>query len=439
MADIYVKAGGGNSSPFASWANSALVVSSASGIDAAGDRIFLSSTHSESSASSSNAWAGTAGNPVIIASVNDGAAPPTAVAAGASLTVTGTTFAWSGYAYTKGVTFTFTSATSFSPMFNGTSVSAVQVLEDCGFFYTGAASSSALGFGTTAAGAGSETILRNPSFKLGAAGQVIQPGRSLEIMGGGFVSGGTSPTGVFQLGANNRPSRLMVNGFDLSVLSATFDLVKTIQEGSASAVFRDCKLPSGWSGNLVASGQMKQGTRVEMWNCDAGSTNYRLWVETFQGSIKTSAVVYKDAFTGGTPHSLVMATNTSAAYPSGLLVTPEIPASTATTGSSVTATVEIVTDGVTLTDAECWLEVMFMGASGSPLGYWVSDAKADVLASASNQASGSESWTTAGLSSPVTQKLSVTFTPQIAGYVIGRVVLAKPSTTVYVDPELTLT
>ncbi len=175
-----------------------------------------------------------------------------------------------------------------------------------------------------------------------------------------------------------------------------------------------------------------------MWNCDSGDTNYRVWIEDYAGSVKHTTTIYKDSFSGGTAHSLVFASSANARYPLITLAGPDFFADNSTVGSSVTATVEIVTDNVTLTDAECYLEVMYMGTGGVPLGTWIRDSKADVLASAANQASSSESWTTTGLGTPVKQKLSVTFTPQEAGYVIGRVVLCKASTTVYVDPELVL-
>ena len=43
------------------------------------------------------------------------------------------------------------------------------------------------------------------------------------------------------------------------------------------------------------------------------------------------------------------------------------------------------------------------------------------------------------MSNPNTQKLSVTITPQEAGYMQAKVYLAKASKTVYVDPKLTVT
>lgn len=104
----------------------------------------------------------------------------------------------------------------------------------------------------------------------------------------------------------------------------------------------------------------------------------------------------------------------------------------------MTATIEVITDNVTLTDGECWLEIQYLGTSGVPLGSFLSDAKADVLATAANQTTSSETWTTTGLTTPVKQYLRVTFTPQEKGFVHAVVKLAKASTTVYVCPKLAL-
>jgi hypothetical protein len=110
-----------------------------------------------------------------------------------------------------------------------------------------------------------------------------------------------------------------------------------------------------------------------------------------------------------------------------------------TTGSSITVTIETVTDNVTLTDAEAWIEVEYLGTSGFPLGIWTSDRIANAtLGTPANQTSSSETWTTTGLATPVKQKLAVSFTPQEKGLIRARVAVAKASTTMYYDPLLTV-
>ena len=108
-------------------------------------------------------------------------------------------------------------------------------------------------------------------------------------------------------------------------------------------------------------------------------------------------------------------------------------------GSAQTATVEIITDNVTLTDAEAWLEVEYLGTSGFPLGLFANDRVADpIFGTPANQATSTVDWTTTGLATPIKQKLGVAFTAQEKGLVRARVVVAKASTTVYYDPLITL-
>jgi hypothetical protein len=134
-----------------------------------------------------------------------------------------------------------------------------------------------------------------------------------------------------------------------------------------------------------------------------------------------------------------MVTNANAEFPMLTLDMPELHQWNDTTGSAITATVEILHDSATaLTDKEVWLEVMYLGTSGYPLGSFATDT-VDVLATAANQASSSATWTTTGMANPNKQALSVTFTPQEKGYIVATVRLAKASKTVYVCPKIDIT
>jgi len=111
------------------------------------------------------------------------------------------------------------------------------------------------------------------------------------------------------------------------------------------------------------------------------------------------------------------------------------------TTSSQTATIEIVTDNVTLSDVECWLELEYLGTSGETLGVWANDRDADwpLETTGTAQTTSSAAWTTTGLTTPVKQKLAVTFTAALKGLIRAYVVIAKPSTTVYYNPKIDLT
>ena len=275
------------------------------------------------------------------------------------------------------------------------------------------------------------TYINNCGFKFGAAAQGIVLTEITRVKGGSLLAGGTSPTTLLLL--NNR-CNFVVDGFDLSNASAGVHLISStvIQ---ARGVFRDCKLPAAWSGSLNSL-TPGAGSVYELFNCDGGDTNYRYRKATEFGTIQDETTIYRDSGSsdGTTNWSLKMVSGANAEYPVNTIDTPEFTFWNETVGSAITVTVEIAQDGTTtaLNDDEIWLEVMYLGTSGFPLGSFISDSPASVAATPAAQANSSEAWT--GLSGTnKKQALSVTFTPREKGVVHGVVRLAKASTTVYVD------
>jgi hypothetical protein len=178
-----------------------------------------------------------------------------------------------------------------------------------------------------------------------------------------------------------------------------------------------------------------------MYNCDSGTTNYRMWVKDYYGDIvsETTLIRTGGASDGTTGLSWKMTTTADGEFPGLVLRSPEIVQWNDTVGSSKTVTVEILHDSVTnLKDDEIWLEIEYLGSSSAPLGSNANDRKTNLLATGSDQTTSSAAWTTTGLTNPNKQKLQVTFTPQTKGYVHARVVSAKASYTLYVDPLLVI-
>jgi hypothetical protein len=109
----------------------------------------------------------------------------------------------------------------------------------------------------------------------------------------------------------------------------------------------------------------------------------------------------------------------------------------------VTLTVEIVHDsqgagtGSAFQNDELALEVWYAGTSGYPQYVKSTSAKSNLVGTASDYTSSSETWTTTGLTTPIKQKLSVTFTPQEAGEIIWKIVGFKASKTFYYCPDAT--
>ena len=436
MADIYVRSTDGSDSDNGStWGLAKATLVGAAAIDAAGDAIYLSQSHAESGGAVVAVFAGTMANPVKIIAGNDSAEPPIAVSAASLISSSSITLSGSYYLYGL----TLQAATSILP--NAQSASNSVTLDHCSLITTGTTAGGFFSIGS-ANNFTQKAVLLDCTYKFSGSSNIgCATAGVVEIKGGSFVSGTSTPSaGVFG-GANDRTgSRLLIDGLDMTNLASTVNIFRTFVSPGLFQI-RNSKLPASWSGSLCNATPLATGQRFEMHNCDSGDTNYRLWVQEYSGSIKTETTLVRTggASDGTTGYSLVMATTANANASVAPLVSPEVSIWNDTTGGSKTVTVEILHDSATnLTDGEIWLEVQYLGTSGAPLGSFISDAKADILATAADQSASSETWTTTGMSNPNTQKLSVTFTPQEKGYIQAKVYLAKASKTVYVDPKLTV-
>lgn len=441
MAVYYVRSTDGNNADSgATWALAKATVAGALAVAAAGDTIYVSQVHAETQGSAMT-WtsAGTAASPINIICANDGAEPPTAVATTGTVTTTGAfsiTVAGSLYAY--GLTLSAGTGATGSTAFIilSSTAGSFEVWENCNFILGTTSTAQRLTATPTGALSTATTCWKDCSVKFTSSGHFIDPGRGrFEWAVGSLLSGGTSPTVLFSAIDTAGTRTPSIFGLDLVNASSSVNLFGVVS-GFDTTVF-NWKLPASWSGSLV-SGTQTPGQRYRMHNCDSADTNYRLWEEDVYGSVKSETTLVKSsgASDGTTGYSWKLVSSSSATYPCGLLESPSLPAIwNATTGSSRTVTVDILHDSATnLTDAEIWLEVQYLGTSGFPLSTIVADAKTDVLATAADQTSSSATWTTTGMANPNKQKLAVTFTPQEAGFFQARVMLAKASKTVYVDP-----
>lgn len=155
------------------------------------------------------------------------------------------------------------------------------------------------------------------------------------------------------------------------------------------------------------------------------------------GNIASSLTRYR---TGGAddgeqanPYSWEMAANSTATDFVAPLVSPPI---TRWVDSGAQTLTIYVASGVTLQDDECWLEVLSPSEAGSATAQakFRSTRAAPLATPANLTTDGSSTWNGSGVGTK--QKIDVSISPTIAGPVSVRVHLAKPSTTVYVDPRL---
>lgn len=444
---------GSNTSPYTSWATAALLINSVDGVDTAGDQIHVAHNHDESTASSVDLdFAGTPASPTKLVSVTSGTSTKQA---GARIAVTGTaSFAINGTLYAYGITWDQAEA---SVVIGNISVGGSdtqnehQIYDSCTFKLQNTYEGGEWNIGTNSTDpVGGTYEFLNCTFQFGH----VNNGFHCNLGNVLFKGGGLSASGVQQNtfiksvgGTWGNAKKIIVDGFDFANGKAALNLsdASTYRAGSL-VIFRNCKMPASWTGSPATGSFPGPGCRAQMIRCDNADTNYRLWIEDYAGSIKSETTIVRSsgASDGTTALAWKMSSSANVAYPVVSLESPEIKIWNEAVGSAKTVDVEIVHDsqgagaGADFQNNEVWLEVQYLGTSGFPRGSFVS-SRMEVFASAADIANSSVTWTTTGLTTPVKQKLSVTFTPQEKGEIVCRVHLAKASKTLYVCPKPTVT
>jgi hypothetical protein len=179
--------------------------------------------------------------------------------------------------------------------------------------------------------------------------------------------------------------------------------------------------------------------KVDFINCDSGATGYRNEWHREQGDITTETTITRaSGATDGVQAVSWKAISGASSVMSPLLPLefPPISQWNSLTGSSHTATIEIISSA-TLNNDDIWVDLEYLGSSASPLGSAVNSTIATRLTANAACPTSSKTWNSSP-STPQKQYLQVTFTPQMAGLVVARVKLAKASATVYVDPLITI-
>lgn len=454
MALVYVYSGAGGAGTGADWANAYTTLAAAFAAKAAGDTFYVADDHAETAASAKTLTSpGTAASPcnVICVRRSGGSVPPVSadLRTTGSITTTGTNSINFGaqYTYWYGVIINSSSGVGASSLNILSSVSSNawwMKFEACQLNLLNTNASSRIIVGNTSGVAANGLLeLENTTLRFGAAGQAVNARQNLIWRGtaSAISASGSTPTILFQPVSGVAPvASVYCLGVDLSLMGSGSSLVDIGPSVSGKYLFVDCKLGSSVS-FTTGSVTGQAGIVVTGVNCDSADTNYRYFRQTYQGTIThETTIVRTDGASDGTTtfsRKMVSTANTKFYSP---LESDWVYFWNETTGSSVTLTIPVVTDNVTLTDAEAWIEVEYLGTSGFPLGSFASDRAADILATAANQTTdGSSTWTTTGLGTPVKQVLSKAVTPQEKGVVRARVCLAKASTTLYFDPVVQVT
>ncbi len=268
----------------------------------------------------------------------------------------------------------------------------------------------------------------------GAGGGFFSNGSCRFDWNGGSVSWtGTQPTALFNQGSDFVVGS--IRGVDLSAITSA--LVDMSDNKIWLMTFSNCLLNSGVA--LTTGAAARQFAEVLMSGSDdtTGNNLYRLEFVDFWGSTVHDDAIFRDdgASDGITPISWKMVSTANASEFNEPTKSPPIYSWVDATGST-TFTVNLNWDSASdLQDDEVWLEIEFLEASADTDSGFANDRVANITSTPVDQANNSETWTgTSGFTNENTQEVAVTVTVNRVGPVIARVYLAKPSTTIYVDP-----
>ncbi len=276
--------------------------------------------------------------------------------------------------------------------------------------------------------------LRNTTVSFAAVGQkIVVWGSRFRWLNTSSALQGTIPTTLLNWDGGTRGGTIECIGVDFSAAGSGKTILAANGGTGRRASFLDCKLNA--SVTKVAS-SLPFAVDVDFWRSGSSGVNYNINRSRWNGTLDEETTIIRTggASDGTTGIAWKIVTTSSASYLAPF-ESPPIAIWNDTSGSSVTATIEgIWGGGAVPNNDDIWIEAEYLGASGSPLASFVSDAKADVLATAAGHTSSTVTWG----GSTTKFKMAVTFTPQQKGWVLIRVRAGKASSTFYIDPKVAL-
>lgn len=448
MANFYVRSAAAGAGTGADWANAFTTLTAALSGRAATDVIWVANDHSESTAGAVTLTCPTTPGLQILGVNTNSTEPPTALnstpAAIVAVGASNSELIVNGFAYINAITFNGgTNASSSCRVSLGVAATPHGlVLDNCALVLRTASSTAFMPFGSAASSSSDDVSVRliNTTLKFGNAGQSLtMRGGRMHFKNVTLDSSGSTPTTLIT-GANACNGSLLWEDSDLSGEAFTNLVNQSTFTSTYDITFRNCKLPASIV-PVTGAHPGPGGLTLRMHNCDSADTHIRFEEDSYQGVLanKTGAWVRTGGATAkdGTAFSVfVFGVNANFFSPLRCI---EFARYNNVIGSSQAAIVEILRDSVTnLTNANIWLELSYLGTSGVPQGTIGSDRAATIMTTPADHASSSVTWDTTGMANPKKQKLSVTFTAQEEGWLIGRVMVAINSSSIYVDPIMTV-
>jgi len=429
MADMYVYNGGSNTAPYDTWIKASTKWTTAMAAQAAGGIVYVASDHTETEGANYTITAtnGTASAPIKAISLDRTDDSYESMQDGGGLIYAGATYDISLAKYMILVGLKIQSGDDFS--LSQTSTSQTQCI-DCRL----------ITFQWVSSGSGASsyrTILRDTDIVFTDDG-FIYVYSNFEWIGGSviFEGSGSINNGIIRSGSGAANS--VVIGVDLSALvSGDYLIYGGTNLGYFE--FQRCLL-SGTISGFVNGAITSEGMRVIARSCSSSDVIYQFHEEYYLGVIDDDTAVYLDATYDGTNgYSAKMISTAYAEEWTSPLRFKLADIYIDATGK--TLTVELLTDNVTLQDDEFWIEVEYPDSTIAAQGNIYSTKPATIVTTPSNltaSSKGAGDWTGES-GTPVYQKVTADFTTvadEAAGVYTVWACLAKPSTTVYVDPKI---
>lgn len=441
MAILYVDSGGSGTAPYDTWAKASTTLKVALDAAAAGDTIYIYSGHTETpNVNTSYAGAGTSVSPIVIVATSDNTNnPPNAGTYQNMVDGTGTinnagggydiTFGghniWHGLKFQIGDDL-FSSATSSNTyhdcliaVADNISITGVNTQDTSYQFY--------------------DTTIEFT----GSGGNFIIDCHIVWHGGIFRLNGGSVATYVFQAGSF-RPNIWSIRDVDFQDIDSGDILFRKANDSMCDVTFARCKLPSAFDfpADLFDSSGIMENTSVKFHSVSDASGIEYFQENYFEGQINQDTSIYLNATYDGTNgYSAKMVSNANAIEVSRPLRFKLADLYVDATGS--TLTVELVLDSATsLNDDDFWVDVEYPDSTTTQLGNIIT-SKADVLATPVALTTSTVTWTgTSGFTNEQKRKVAIDFTG-VADEAVGVYTvwanLAIPSTTVYVDPKITVT
>jgi hypothetical protein len=401
----------------------------------AGDRIFLSSDHSETTTGATYGFVGSGSFTVIqVISVNRaGSVPPVAADAlsGAQIIASGgITFETYTQMYYQGITFALTGASSNSIMFTNFNVKMLY-FRNCSLSLSGNSN----GGCRIASNNATKVTLDNTTVTFGNAGQKMFNNLSTELVWintPSAIGGVAVPTVLFDdnSSSGNATSIATLRGLDISALTTT--LYNSTQLSFNKILLDSCRIAPGLA--RLGSGGGSSPAEVELVNCFDG-TNIISERHTLAGDVTTDKTT---TMVGGAQddvglYSLKMVSSTRSDAFAMTLDSFWLDVEDSAVGVARTATIEIVSSA-SLNNNDIRLMLEYQGTSGSSLASGA-DTFGNALITVVAVPTSTAAWNSPP-ATPVYQHLQLSFTALQAGRLRGRVRLGKPSTTVWVNPQI---